>query len=222
MPIRSSTWKLVLVVALATAAAGAGLWWLKIHDYSLRLSIDAGLVALREAGPLPFFVAMAVLPAVGCPMSVFYLAAGSAFTATLGLPGVLAAVGAALLVNLALTYWLAACGLRPWLEQMISRTKYRIPELKAADHAEVTLIVRITPGPPFFMQGYLLGLARVRFQTYLGISFLVAMPIGSGVVVFGDAILHGKGGMAFLGLSAIVGVTLIIHFIRRHYGKKPA
>lgn len=209
-----------MVVLVALLAALAGAWWFKIHDYSVSRSIDAGLLLLRDAGPWVFFTAMAVLPALGCPMSAFYLAAGSVFTVTLGLPGVLAASALALIVNVALTYWLAAYGLRPWLEEMIGRTKYKIPELKSSDHAEITLILRITPGPPFFMQGYLLGLARVRFRTYMWISFVVAMPIGSGVIVFGDAILHGKGGMAFLGLSAIVGVTLIIHFLRRHYGKK--
>lgn len=220
MPIRSSTWKLLSVLAAALIAAFAGFWWWRMHDYSVRASIDAGLVALRDLGPWAFFSAMAVLPAIGFPMSVFYLAAGSTFAPTMGLPGVLAASGTALLANIAVTYWLAAYGLRPWLEEMISRTKYKIPVLKAEDHAEITLIVRITPGPPFFLQGYILGLARVKFTTYLWVSWVIAMALGSGVIVFGDALLHGKGGAAFLGLSAIIGVTLIIHFVRRHYGKK--
>jgi uncharacterized membrane protein YdjX (TVP38/TMEM64 family) len=222
MSNRASSWKVVLLLAAGLATAVASFWWFKIHDYSVRLSIDAGLAALRSAGPLPFFVAMAVLPALGFPMSIFYLAVGSAFAETMGLPGVLAASGAAVFVNVALTYWLAAYGLRPWLVEMIGRTKYKIPELAATDHAQLTLIIRITPGPPFFMQGYLLGLAGVRFFTYQWISWTVAMALGSGVIVFGDAILHGKGRAAFLGLSAMVGVTLIIHFLRRHYGKKAA
>jgi uncharacterized membrane protein YdjX (TVP38/TMEM64 family) len=217
---RPSPFKLIVLVVFALVAAGAGLWWFKIHDYSVRLSIEAGLTVLRDAGPLAFFTAMSLLPAAGCPMIAFTLTAGTAFAGQLGLPLVLVCCGVALAVNMSLTYWLAAVALRPWLEQMIARTRYKVPELNEADHAELTLIVRITPGPPFFLQSYLLGLARVRFITYLWVSWAVVMPMSVGFVVFGDAILHGKARVAFLGLSALVGISLIVHFIRRHYGKK--
>jgi uncharacterized membrane protein YdjX (TVP38/TMEM64 family) len=70
------------------------------------------------------------------------------------------------------------------------------------------------------VQSYLLGLARVRFLTYLWVSWAVVMPMSVGFVIFGDAILHGKSRLAIIGLSAIVGLSLLIHFVRRHYGKK--
>ena len=41
-----------------------------------------------------------------------------------------------------------------------------------------------------------------------------------GFVIFGDAILQGKSRLAILGFSAIVSLSLLIHFVRRHYGKK--
>lgn len=220
MEPRPSPLKLIALVAVLLAGAGAGLWWLKIHDFNVRLAIEAGVTLLRDAGPVVFFSAMAVLPALGCPLSIFTLTAGTAFAARLGLPLVLACCGLAIAVNMALTYWLAAVGLRPWLEQLIARTKYRVPELDEADHSELTLIVRITPGPPFFVQSYLLGLARVRFLTYLWVSWAVVMPMSVGLVIFGDAILHGKASLAVFGLSAILGLSLIVHFVRRHYGKK--
>ncbi len=134
--------------------------------------------------------------------------------------GVLAAAGLAIAVNQALTYWLARYALRPWLEQMISSTKYRIPVVAPAEHAEITVLVRITPGPPFLLQNYLLGLAEVRFGTYLWISWLITFFYSAGVIVFGDAILHGKGKVAFIGLSLIVAVALGVHLLRKHYGKK--
>ena len=215
-----SRWRLVLVVTVLCAGAGVGFWWLKIHDFNVRLSIDEGVNLLRAAGPLAFFSAMAVLPAGGAPISIFNLTAGTAFAGQLGMSGVLAAAGLAIAVNLALTYWLARYALRPWLEQMISRTKYQIPVVVAAEHAEITLLVRITPGPPFFLQSYLLGLAEVRFATYLWISWLITFIYSTGVIVFGDAILHGKGKVAFFGLSLLVAVALGVHLLRKHYGKK--
>ena len=210
--------KTVVLAIVLLALAAVGFWWLKIHDFSVRLAIDDGVSVLQSAGPVAFFAAMAVLPALGVPISLFYLTAGSAFSAQIGLGGVLVATGVALAVNIALAYGLARA-VRPWLEAQISRTKYRIPQLDAADHAELTLIVQISP-VPFFIKGYLLGLAGVRFRTYMWVSWVVAMPMSAGMIVFGDAILHGKAKLAFFGVSAIVVVTLVIHFLRRHYGKK--
>ena len=220
MENRPSPLKLVALVLVLLVVSAGGLWWLRIHDYNVRLAIDDGLGVLRAAGPLAFFTAMAILPALGCPMLAFTLTAGTAFAGQLGLPLVLASCGVALAINMTLTYWLAAVGIRPWLEQLIARTKYKVPELDEADHSELTLIVRITPGPPFFVQNYLLGLARVRFFTYLWVSWAVVMPMSVGFVVFGDAILHGKARLALLGFSALLGISLIVHFVRRHYGKK--
>jgi uncharacterized membrane protein YdjX (TVP38/TMEM64 family) len=66
----------------------------------------------------------------------------------------------------------------------------------------------------------LLGLAEVRFGTYLWISWLIAFVYATGFIVFGDAILHGKAKVAFIGLSILVAVALGVHLLRRHYGKK--
>ena len=214
------SFKFVAVVLALLAAAWAGWWWFQLHHYSVRESIDAGIITLQEAGPWVFFIALAILPAVGFPISFFYLAAGTAFSERMGMGGVLLASGLALATNLSLTYWLARYGIRPWLIEMIGRTKYKIPVVAPAEHAEITLLLRITPGPPFFVQGCLLGLAEIRFRTYLWISWVVAMAYASGFIIFGDAILHGKGRLAFLGLSALVAVALIVHLLRKHYGKK--
>ena len=214
--------KIILAGLALLGAAAAGLWWFKIHHYSVGESIEAGIAVLRDAGPWVFFGALALLPAIGFPISFFYLAAGSAFAERMGMGWVLAASGLALMANISLTYWLSRYVLRPWLEQMISRTKYRIPVVAPAEHVEITLLLRITPGPPFFIQGCLLGMAEIRFFTYLWISWVIAMAYASGLIVFGDAILHGKGKLAFFGLSALVAVALMVHLLRRHYGKKRA
>ncbi len=211
-----------MLIAIALAGLSVAGWWLKIHDFNIRLSIDEGVNLLRMAGPLAFFVAMALLPAVGFPLSIFNLAAGTAFAERMSLPGVLVAAGIALAVNIALTYWLARYALRPWVEQLISRTKYKIPVVPPAEQKELTLLIRITPGPPFFLQGFLLGLAEVKFSTYMLISWPIAFLYSTGFIVFGEAILHGKAKVAFIGISILVAVALGVHLLRKHYGKKRA
>src|SRR4051812_5082109 len=101
MPKASSAGKMIVLAVAVVASAAAGFWWLKIHDFNVRLATDDGLAILRSAGPLVFFIAMAILPAVGFPISLFYLAAAAAFTAQLGTVGVVAASGAAIAIDLA-------------------------------------------------------------------------------------------------------------------------
>jgi uncharacterized membrane protein YdjX (TVP38/TMEM64 family) len=215
-----SPWKMIATIIVLIAMVAGGFWWLKIHDFNVRLSIDDAIAVLRSAGPLPFFGAMAILPALGIPMSIFYLAAASAFSAQMGVGGVIAASGAALVSDLAISYWLARYGLRPWLERIIGRTKYKIPVVAAGDQLQITLLVRITPGPPFVVQNVLLGLAEIRFFTFLWISWVVNMLYACGFIIFGDAIIHGKGKAVFLGLMALAAVAVIMHFVRVNYGKK--
>src|SRR3954465_6274974 len=65
------------------------------------------LASIRAAGPGWFFVAMAVLPTVGVPLSLFLLTAGSAFGADLGMALVTVLSLLAVTVNMAITYFLA-------------------------------------------------------------------------------------------------------------------
>jgi uncharacterized membrane protein YdjX (TVP38/TMEM64 family) len=137
----------------------------------------------------------------------------------LGRGGVLAAYGAAIAINLALTYWLARYALRPAVERLVARMGYKIPQLAKDEHVEVTVLLRITPGPPFFLQSYLLGLGEVPFFTYMGVSWLIAMAYGVGIVLGGDAIMQGEGGMAILGVSLFIAAVIVVHLVRKHYGK---
>jgi uncharacterized membrane protein YdjX (TVP38/TMEM64 family) len=178
------------------------------------------MAIIGDAGPWVFFTGVALLPACGFPLMAFTLTAGPAFGAQLGLGGVLAAYGAAVGINLALTYWLARYALRPWVERLVARAGYKIPQLEKKEHVEVTLLLRITPGPPFFLQSYLLGLGRVTFLTYLWVSWVVAMTYAVGAVLFGKAIVEGKALMATTGVSLLVAAVIIVHLVRKHYGKR--
>ena len=134
---------------------------LLLRGVNLKTYWDAGMAMIQKAGPWMFFSAMAVLPAAGAPLLAFVLPAGPAFSGQLGLGGVIAACGAALAVNLALTYWVARRALRPLAERLVVRMGYKIPQIDEEAQMEVTLLLRITFGPPFFLQNYILGLCNV-------------------------------------------------------------
>lgn len=215
--------KLRLLVKLAAIglvlAVGAVLL---LRGVDVKALIERTLGLLRDAGPWAFFTAMALLPALGVPISMFTFTAGPAFAGQLGMGTVVAASLVAITINLALTYWLAMQAFRPLLTRLLQRLGYRLPEIATADMTDLIVILRVTPGPPFFAQSYLLGLARAPFGKYMAISCGITGAYSVAVILFGDALLHGRGKMILLGLVAIVALTAFTHLIRRHYGRKKA
>jgi uncharacterized membrane protein YdjX (TVP38/TMEM64 family) len=199
--------------------AGAGL---VARGYDLKGAIEQGLALVRGAGPVVFFLSMALLPAVGAPQTMFTLTAGPLFGAQLGMGLVVLLAVLAMSFNMALSYWMASRVLRPVLEALLGRLGYKIPKVEQGDETGLIVLLRVTPGIPFPVQNYLLGLARAKFGRYLLLSILLQGPLNAAFVVFGDALLHGQGRMVFYGVSAIVVLLVGTHLLRQHYGKKKA
>jgi uncharacterized membrane protein YdjX (TVP38/TMEM64 family) len=207
--------KLAIVAFLAIVVAV-----LVLRGLDLRALTDQLMTMVRNTGPTVFFAAMAVLPAVGFPIMPFDLAAGPVFGERLGMPLVVTLALAAITVNFVVSYWLARRALRPLLEKLLNRLGYPVPKMEDSDLTDLTILIRVTPGPPFFVQNYLLGLAGVPFGRYMLISCIVTWVYTAGLVLFGDALLHGKGKMAVLAASLLVVAAVITHWARKHYGKK--
>jgi len=163
---------------------------------------------------------MAVLPAVGAPQMAFSLTAGSLFGAQLGMGMVVLFASLAMFFNMALAYWMASRVLRPVLEALLGRLGYKIPQVAQGDETDLIVLLRVTPGIPFPVQNYLLGLARANFGRYLLLSIVLQGPLNAAFVVFGEALLHGRGKMVFYGLSAIVVLLVGTHLVRKHYSRK--
>ena len=211
---------LIKVALLAVIVLAGGVAVLRGLD--VRGLLDQAMDLVREAGPVVFFGGMAVLPAVGFPLSPFTLSAGSLFAPTMGLPLVLVLTWVALAINVMVTYVLARWIARPWLEKLVLRFGYRWPQIPADGHWDVSILVRVTPGPPFFVQSALLGLAQVPVRIYLTVSVIVAGLYGTAFVVFGEALLAGKGRMVMLGFGGFAALTIGAHVLRRHLARKKA
>jgi uncharacterized membrane protein YdjX (TVP38/TMEM64 family) len=209
---------LIKAVALALVLLAAGV--LVVRGIDLRAWVDQGMALIRSAGPWVFFGAMAVLPAFGAPLLAFTIPAGEAFAGQMTLGGVLAATLAAIAVNLVLTYWLARRAVRPLLEKLLRRFGYSVPRVTADNGLSIALVVRLTPGPPFFLQGYLLGLAEVPFRLYLAVSWLCVLPWAVGAVVLGRGVLNGNFKMAAVGLGVIIAAVAAVQLIRRKLAKR--
>jgi len=191
----------------------------EVIDQGLAL-LDQGRTLIRSAGPTTFFIAMTLLPACGAPVTAFSLPAGTLFAEQLGMPTVVLLCLAAVTINMMLTYWLARRALRPWLTRLVARLGYKLPEVATADASDLILILRVTPGFPFLVQNYLLGLADVPLRPYVVISCIVVWSYQTAFVLFGDALIQGKGKNALLALGALIGLGALAHLVRKHYAKK--
>ncbi len=213
--------RLLLKLAIVAAAllVGAGI---ALRGTDIRALLAPGMALIRGAGPWSFYIAMALLPAAGVPMLTFSLTAGPIFAERLGLGATVAAGLAAATVNLLLTYWLARRALRPWLTRIIEHLGYRMPDLDSADLTDLIVIVRVTPGIPFFAQNYMLGLAGAPIGRYVAISCVVVWSYTAGFIVFGDALLHGRGRMALVAVSLLVAAAAATHLARHHYANRKA
>jgi uncharacterized membrane protein YdjX (TVP38/TMEM64 family) len=209
----------LLKLAIVAAAAIAGTVLL-LRGLDVRESIEQGMALIRRAGPVVFFLGMALLPAVGAPLTLFTIPAGEAFAAQMTLGGVIAVTLVAIAINLVLTYWLAHRAFRPLLEWLVARYGYRVPRVSADNALTVALLVRMTPGPPFFLQSYILGLAAVPFRLYLIVSWLAVLPWAVGAVVLGRGILNGNFKMAVFGLGVIVVAIVVVQAVRRKLAKR--
>jgi uncharacterized membrane protein YdjX (TVP38/TMEM64 family) len=223
MPALSPAGRKKLLLQLGVAgllAAAVGLFLLKgMHIFAL---IDQVVAIVSGLGPWIFFSAFAVLPALGAPTLGFTLLAGSAFAGRMGMSGVVLAGMAATAFNLTLSYCLARWIIRKWVAQLLERLGYRMPQVAEADSTDLIVILRVTPGVPFVVQNYLLGLADAPAGRYFLLSCLISLPQCAAFIVFGNALLHGRGAAIVVGVSLLVVLAAGTQLLRRHYGRRKA
>jgi uncharacterized membrane protein YdjX (TVP38/TMEM64 family) len=203
------------ILALVVAVAG----FLVLRGMDYRALGERGMALIRGAGPWTFFSGIAVLPAIGAPLSAFTIVAGEAFGARMTLAGVIAAASVAIAVNLALTYWLARYALRPLLSRLALRYGYTIPRVTPENALSIALVLRLTPGPPFFMQSYILGLAEVPFRLYMVVSWLCILPWTFALIILGKGVFNGDFKLLIYGVGGIVAASAIVHLVRKRYAR---
>ncbi len=210
----------VVVLALAAVVVYFIGWRTALDE--VKRWFAAAIDVVAAAGPAVFFGAMALLPGIGAPNLAFALVAGPVFGARLGLPLVVALGLVALTVNLVLTYWLARGWLRPLVTRLLARFGYAMPHLEPDEMTDFIVLLRVTPGIPFFVQNYLLGLANAPFGRYLLISCAIQWVLNGAFIVFGDALAQGRGKMVLTAILLLIAASVGTHLVRKHLAKKKA
>jgi uncharacterized membrane protein YdjX (TVP38/TMEM64 family) len=202
-----SRWPVVRRVLAASALLGLAylLWTAWDHQ--------AVVAWKQEAGPLRYFAAMAVLPALGVPISPFFVIAGATFGARLGIAGSFAALAA----NLTLCHCVARSGLRQRITALLERFGHQLPDFEGqpAGAFRFTLLVKVAPGVPAVAKNYLLGLARVPFMIYFVVSMLFTGFYGVALVVLGESLLEHDLSLLSAAAVLIAGSAFLVWWWRR-------
>lgn len=169
------------------------------------------LNVVGSANPVWLFLAVAILPLAGVPASPLLIATGIRLGTGVGM----VFVAAAYLINFSAGYWMARRWFRAALGRWLERRGQSVPKVAAADETQFILLVRITPGPPLFMQTYLLGLAQVNFARYLFFSMLIQMFYVFAFLSFGQSLSHSATWHIILAVALIIGLALGVNLLRR-------
>lgn len=202
-----------IVIVAAAVLGGAAL----LFTGDLRALAHGAVSLIRSAGPVTFFVAMALLPGFGAPISFFSLTAGSVFGPQLGTPAVLCLSMLAITINMVLAYLLASRAFRPALQRLMQRRGYAIPRIGANDSITLIVLLRVTPGLPFAAQNYLLSLAATPFVPYLLVSCAIVLPLNMAFILFGEALLQGSGKVALVAVLLALALIAASRLIWKYY-----
>jgi uncharacterized membrane protein YdjX (TVP38/TMEM64 family) len=178
-------------------------------DEARRLATD-GWERLQTAPPLAFFAVVFVSSFLPVPVSLLYAAAGTLYGITTTLIWI---APTAALANL-LIHFICSSFLRPTLIRQVEKRGHAIPQLESqADQTLLITLVRITPGFPYFLQNWLLGLAGVELMRFLAITLVIHTFYASGFVILGRSAFEGELGMVVFAIALLVAVSIIARVV---------
>ncbi|MBK1876894.1 TVP38/TMEM64 family protein [Pelagicoccus mobilis] len=179
------------------------------RDQLTRESLEALIEGVAAMGPWVFFGLMAVLPLFWMPASPFLFLAP-----VFGLQTAVLGSACALSVNLLIAWFVSGKWFRPLFVRIVSRFGYSVPEVSSKSMVGVAVLLRITPGVPFPLQNYLLGLARMPLPKYLGVSLPIVWATSASIIVLGESVLTGNVQLALIAIAAAICVAFALKYWR--------
>jgi uncharacterized membrane protein YdjX (TVP38/TMEM64 family) len=169
---------------------------------------DALVRWTSDTRPVPFFLAMALLPALGAPLTPFMVVAGAAFGFWGGLIGSLAAIA----LNLCIVYAIAHGKLRPRIVALFERFEHhRVRSYSGGGLAawRFAAAMKLTPVLPAFVKTYVLAVTAVPFPIYFIVSFVISGAFAAAWNVLGDSLLAHDVSHSTVAALAIVVLAVI-------------
>jgi uncharacterized membrane protein YdjX (TVP38/TMEM64 family) len=157
-------------------AAGVGGFFAFMGDFgALRQSIAGVNDGL-------FFLLLSVLPIFGFPISVLQILAGVKFGFWTGV----GLTSVSMACHLLGVYWLASSFLRRPVSRLLSRTRYRLPEIPEGQSRTIAFLIPFLPGS-YTLKNYLMVLGGISLRTLLWVCLPVYAVRASSGIFLGDA-----------------------------------
>lgn len=168
---------------------------------------DALVRWMSEAPPVPFFVAMALLPAIGVPLSPLMIVAGATFGVWIGVVGSIVAIA----INLCVCYAIAHSRLRRRLTALFARFDYKLPDFAAGGRRawRFAAAMKLAPAVPQFAKSYILAVTGVPFPPYFVVSLAISSAFAIAWIVLGDSLLSHDVGHTTIAAIAIAVLALV-------------
>lgn len=211
-------WTRALLVLTAIAIVIAGLFFLPVADWTIRLAERAR--GAGAAGVALFFAVYVVSTIALLPGSILTLAAGFAYGPWWGL----AVASPASVTGATCAFLLGRTALRGWAARKVgeSRRVRAIDAAVAREGFKLVLLLRLSPLVPFNVLNYALSLSSVTTGRYVLASFVGMLPatalyvyLGSLATVAAELATSAEGGgrtrttLYIAGLVATIAVVLI-------------
>jgi uncharacterized membrane protein YdjX (TVP38/TMEM64 family) len=207
------------VAALLLAGILVVAWRYGIGVDDLAAWGQAGIAWLRER-PIWLLLAIAILPGLPVPAAPLLILAGAVLTPRFGVVMAVLMAWAALACNMAWTYWAAAGPGRRQVDRLLHLLDIRLPTLSASNALRLTLLLRVTPAIPLFLQNLSLGFLQVPFRAYLLVSVLVQLVYVTGFVVFGESLQSGSGRLAAVAVALVVVAVVVTGYLRERLSRR--
>ncbi len=203
-PRDRGSWLRVATIVIGLVIVAYFVW--TIWDY------EALMAWIENARPVPFFIAMAALPAIGLPLTPFFLLAGAVFDLHIALPGTMLA----LVANLVFCYFVGQAALRRRLTRLFERFGYTLPDFHAETGSSLrravrfTATVKLAPGIPTFVKHYGLGAARVPFAVYVAVAMVISGGYAIALILVGDSLFEHELGPGTIALAVAIVLAIIV------------
>lgn len=219
LPFLRSYKKTLIAVCLACLLAGG----LVLSIYGEQVIPFAQTITLQgwdylQENTFLFYLALAILPAFGAPISPFYLAAPALHNGDL-LPAFIGC-SAALAINTSLGFGMAKGVGRPLCIHFLKKLGYTIPTIPLHQENRAIFLFRITPGLPFCVQNVVLGLAGVAYYRYILISYTIQFAWLAAFLTLGKSITKGNTGLIIAAILMIIALGVGIKMYLSHQQRK--
>ena len=175
---------------------------------SVLFFLNVDLSNLRDLDPGLFFLAMVLLPVIGAPISLFYIAAGGLYP-----PGLAIIVGSSALIGSTLIGY----GVGRWALGEVTQTKLlrRWPRLASPSEingVRAIILIRAVPGIPFWAQNIGIGAAKLPFWPYLILSVAIQSVFLVATVLTISGAVEKDYRYLLLGLLILAGAIFLSRF----------